>query len=166
MSTEIEYNVPDLVSFSELTLAPLCNVTEEVVKHTGQAGSIFPHRSNALRDLEIAKDNVKATLGRIEMNTHARGTIPHPDKDIKITGASMTAYVNSHEDVILARKSRAEAEYHYDNVKAVVTAYLGKRALLELMMSDRNNEYHGTPTYKAKDAKVETETGLTNFDQK
>jgi hypothetical protein len=143
----------DLVSFEDLKISKLHNVTDEAIKHSAMAGSIFPRRADALKSLEIAKDNVKAVLGRIEMETHILGKIPvNGEPTIKITGAAMTAYCNSHSKVIQARGDRAEAEYTYDTVKALVTTYLGNKELLKMMMSDRYNEFYADATVKAKDA--------------
>jgi hypothetical protein len=144
----------DLVSFEDLKISKLHNVTDEAIKHSAMAGSIFPRRADALKSLEIAKDNVKYVLGKLEMETHILGKIPVDGvPTIKITGAAMTAYVNSHPDVIQARAERAQAEQDYDNVKGIVTTYLGNKELLKLMMSDRYNEFYSSDvSVKAKDA--------------
>lgn len=135
----------DVISFADLELSKNCNIKDEIEKHSNQAGSVFPRRSEALKALELAKDNVKYQLGKLEMDTHALGTIPNPiegEKGIKITGASMTAYLNSHPVVVKARNERAQAEHDYDNVKGLVTAYNARKDLLQTLKADRVQEFY------------------------
>lgn len=137
-----------MITFAELKFTSN-DITEMSMRHNGQAGSIFPHRAKALEALEIAKDNVKYVLAKIELETHNRGSIPGKDKDIRITGSAMKSYVDSHPDVVAARKQRQEAEFHYDNVKGLVTTYNTNKDLLAMMQSDQKNEWYSEPTSKA-----------------
>jgi len=150
-----EIKLPALIAYSELALTKNCNISEMSVRHSSQSGSVFPHRARALKDLELAKDNVKYVVAKIELDTHKLGFIPDvddADRKIKITGASMLSYINAHPEAVKARTERADAEFNYDNVKGLVTTYNTNKALLEVMMSDRKSEWYSEPTEKAKDA--------------
>ncbi len=139
-----------MVSFEELEIKKTCNIADECEKHMSQAGSIFPARANALKRLEIAKDNVKYILGKIEMETHVLTKIPvDGEPTIKITGASMTAYLNSHPEVVQARLERAEAEQNLSTVLGLVTAYNSKKEMLQMTMADRKQEFYSKPEEKA-----------------
>lgn len=135
-----------MLSFKELEITKTCNISEACEIHSAQAGSVFPHRADALKRLEVAKDNVKYLQGKIEMETHILGKIPvNSEPTIKITGAAMTAYLNSHPEIVEARKERAEAEQHLSNILGLVTAYNAKKELLQMTMKDRNQEFNSTP---------------------
>lgn len=147
----------DNISFKELELHKGCNITDECIKHTAQAGSLFPKRAEALKALEIATDHVKYCQGRVELDTHSLGLIPNPiegEKSFKITVSAMKAYVDTHPTVIKARADRAQAEHDYDNIKGLVTAYNNKRSLLELMMADKKQEWHSEPKDRAENNDV------------
>lgn len=134
-----------MVSFQELHISKICNVSEEYERFLGMAGSIFGKRSETIKSLEIATDNVKAVIAEIEMETHKLGHIPvedDPTKKIKITGAAMTAYVNSHPRTKKAREERAEAEYLHDYAKGIVTYFNKVMDALPVIQSDRKNEFY------------------------
>lgn len=140
-----------MISFEELEFQG-DNITENAIRLDAQAGAVFGNMKPAAEALEVAKDNVKYVLGKIEMETHTRGSIPSLEKggkDIKITGAAMTSYLNQHPEVVKAREERQQAIANYENVKALCSTYNSKKALLEIRMADKKNEWYSAPTEKA-----------------
>ena len=136
-----------MIAFKDLELKDNVNITEAAYRHSAQAGSIFTRRAECLQTLELAKDNVKYVLAKIEMETHPLGKIPDGlgGPGIKITGASMKAYIDSHPDVKKAREGRAQAEHDYDLIKGIVTAYNANKELLQMIGKDRNQEFYSAP---------------------
>jgi len=137
----------ELVSFSDLVLSKPCNAGDEGAKHTAQAGSIFPRRADALESLEIAKDNVKAVRANLSLEMRQLGYIPNvttasPDGKIKLTEGALKDYVDGHPRLAEARLERALREKEYDDIKGLVTAYIAKKDLITIMLSDQKNEFY------------------------
>ena len=140
----------NLISFAELEIPKNCNITEEAIRHSGMAGSVFNLRGQALEALEVAKDSVKEVRARLSLAMRQRGNIPNPTEEnsqgtIKLTEGALKDYVDAHPEMIEARNNRAKAEKYYDDVKAIVTAYNARKDLLVMIGSDRKNEFYSTP---------------------
>jgi hypothetical protein len=140
-----------MLSFKELEISKHCNLSEEVEKHMAQAGSVFPLRAKASKEVEITTDNVKAVRGRLGLEVRVLGSIPapteeDPTKTIKLSEKAIEQYVDAHPEMIQARKDRAEAIADFDDIRGLVTAYNSKKELLSLMMSDRKSEFYSKPT--------------------
>ena len=156
--------IKDLVLFSELEISLTEDLAKRIERHSGQTGSIFPHKSQAMKDLKICEGHVKYTKGKIDYDTRCQGFIPKPDgSQMKITEAALKSYVDQHKDTVGAIKEEAEAIKHLDDCRALANVYLDVTDQLKLLQSIRTKEFYGgDTTLRAKD----TETGLTNFDQK
>lgn len=151
-----------LVSFKELEIHAEENITLRIETHTSQAGSVFRPRGEALKAFKIAEGHVKYTKGKLEMDVHKLGYIPvedDPDKKIKITGASVKAYVESHPDTIQAREEEAEAAMHLDNCRALANTYLDVKEHLRSLQHERKNEFYSDPSIKTES------NGLEEFNQ-
>lgn len=135
-----------MLSFKEFEVTRLEDIAARVERHTAQSGSVFEYRADSLKLLKTAEDEVKRVMAQVEMDTHILGSIPVDGvPTIKITGASMKAFVDCHPDVIKARKERAEAFKAYDTARALAQAYLDVKEFLQLLMRNRNNEFYSEP---------------------
>lgn len=146
-----------MISFSELEFEG-DNISEHAMMLAGCAGSVFGNMKEAKQREEAAKDNVKYVMGKLEREMHNRGSLPPSKgggKDIKITVSSMKAYIDSHPDVVKARGERQQALADFENVKALCIAYNAQKALLEIRMRDKANEWYSEPTNKADNNKFD-----------
>ncbi len=146
-----------LLSFEELDISANEDIATRIAKHSGQAGSVFRPRGEALRLFKAAEDHVKYLKAKIEMDTLVAGQIPNPTGGaIKITVNSMKAYVESHPDVKQARDVEAKAAMHLDNARAVANCYLDVKDHLKMLQSERLNVWHSDAVVKSSNS---TESG-------
>ncbi len=136
-----------MLSFKELEISKHEDLATRIEKHSAQAGSVFEPKIQAVKQCEVAIDNVKFVMADVEMQTHILGSIPvegDPDKKIKITGASMKAYVDQHPRVVEAREERAEAKAHLEHATAIVKLYIDIRDFLKQLQDLRKNEFYSS----------------------
>ena len=154
----MEQEKQKLVTFEELTISKTEDIISRIALHTGQAGSIFGPRGDALEDYKNAEDYVKYIKGKVELDAHYAGKIvvdgaDGPKEIVKLTGAIVTAYVNSHPDVVQAKKDEAKAAMDLDNARALANTYLDVKEHLKTLQSARLNEFHSDPTIKTSENK-------------
>lgn len=129
----------DVMSYEDLIIKDTVDIIKACEKHSAQAGSVFGRRTTAVRNAELAEDNVKFVRGELATDCRKAGAIPEV---AKMTDKALADYVDSHPDMQKAREERADALAELDNARGLVTTYNTNRDLLALIRSERQNSFH------------------------